>query len=33
MSLSGWITMILVLSGVWGGFLYLLIRAARRGND
>jgi len=33
MSLSGWITMILVLGGVWGGFIYLLVRAARRGND
>jgi hypothetical protein len=30
MTLSGWITMIVVLGGVWGGFGYLLVRAARR---
>jgi len=29
MSASGWIVMVLVLGGVWGGFVYLLIRTAR----
>jgi hypothetical protein len=28
-SLSGWIVMVLVLGGVWGGFVYLLIHTAR----
>jgi hypothetical protein len=32
MDTSGWITMIIVLVGVWGGFAYFLIHAARRGN-
>jgi len=33
MTASGWIMMILVLGGVWGGFVYLLAHSARRGND
>jgi hypothetical protein len=28
-SASGWIVMVLVLGGVWGGFVYLLIHTAR----
>jgi hypothetical protein len=32
MSASGWIMMIIVLGGVWGGFLYLLARSVRRGE-
>jgi len=31
MTASGWIMMVLVLGGVWGGFVYLLVRNARRG--
>lgn len=30
MSISGWIMMILVLGGVWGGFAYLLIQTIRQ---
>ena len=30
MSLSGWIMMIVVLGGVWGGFVYLLLKSARQ---
>ncbi len=30
MSISGWIMMILVLGGVWGGFVYLLIQTIRQ---
>jgi hypothetical protein len=33
MSASGWITMIVVLVGVWGGFIYLLAQTARRERD
>lgn len=32
MSLSGWIMMVLVLGGVWGGFVFLLLKSVRR-ND
>jgi hypothetical protein len=32
MRLSGWIMMIIVLGGVWGGFVYLLLKSARQGN-
>jgi hypothetical protein len=32
MATSGWITMIIVLVGVWGGFTYFLIHAARAGG-
>jgi hypothetical protein len=32
MSASGWIMMIAVLGGVWGGFVYLLVRSVRRGE-
>jgi len=30
MSLGGWITMTLVLLGIWGGFLYLLFQTIRQ---
>jgi hypothetical protein len=33
MSVSGWIMMIVVLGGVWGGFVYLLARSVRRGSE
>jgi hypothetical protein len=33
MDASGWITMIVVLGGVWGGFVYLLVRSVRRGEQ
>jgi len=33
MATSGWIMMIIVLAGVWGGFAYLLIHAARKGRE
>jgi len=33
MSASGWITMVLVLAGVWGGFAYLLVQSGRQGRD
>lgn len=32
MSASGWIMMLLVLGGVWGGFIYLLVRSVKRGE-
>jgi hypothetical protein len=32
MTASGWIMMLLVLGGVWGGFVYLLVRSVRRGE-
>jgi hypothetical protein len=31
MTVAGWVMMVLVLGGVWGGFVYLLAKAARRG--
>jgi hypothetical protein len=30
MQTSGWIMMVLVLGGVWGGFVYLLVRSVRQ---
>ncbi len=30
MSLAGWIMMVLVLGGVWGGFVYLLYRTVQQ---
>jgi hypothetical protein len=33
MSLSGWITMIVVLVGVWGGFALLLYRTVQRERE
>jgi hypothetical protein len=30
MSASGWIMMIIVLAGVWGGFVYLLFQSAKK---
>lgn len=33
MSASGWIVMVIVLAGVWGGFVYLLLQTAKRGRD
>ncbi len=33
MSLSGWITMVIVLGGVWGGFVYLLIKTMKQSRD
>jgi hypothetical protein len=32
-SLSGWITMVIVLGGVWGGFVYLLIKTMKQSRD
>lgn len=32
MSVSGWITMIVVLGGVWGGFVFLLLKSVRQGG-
>jgi len=29
-SLSGWITMVIVLGGVWGGFVYLLFKTMKQ---
>ncbi len=29
MSASGFITMVLVLAGIWGGFVYLLVQSAK----
>jgi hypothetical protein len=33
MSASGWIMMIVVLVGVWGGFGYLLVRTVKRDRE
>jgi len=30
MQTSGWIMMVLVLCGVWGGFVYLLVKSVRQ---
>jgi hypothetical protein len=30
MSASGWIMMVVVLGGVWGGFVYLLAKSVRQ---
>jgi len=32
-SLSGWITMVIVLGGVWGGFVYLLLKTMKQPGD
>jgi hypothetical protein len=32
-SLSGWITMVIVLGGVWGGFVYLLLKTMKQSED
>jgi hypothetical protein len=32
MAASGWVVMVLVLGGVWGGFVYLLARSVRQGR-
>jgi hypothetical protein len=32
MQASGWIMMVVVLGGVWGGFVYLLVKSARQGD-
>jgi hypothetical protein len=32
-SLSGWITMVIVLGGVWGGFVYLLFKTMKQSRD
>jgi hypothetical protein len=32
-SASGWIVMVVVLVGVWGGFVYLLLQTAKRSRD
>jgi hypothetical protein len=32
MSASGWITMALVLAGIWGGFIYLLVQSTKQEN-
>jgi hypothetical protein len=33
MGASGWITMVLVLTGVWGGFVYFLVQTVRQGPE
>jgi hypothetical protein len=33
MSIGGWIMMIIVLGGVWGGFIYLLLQVIKRQQD
>lgn len=33
MSASGWIMMVIVLVGVWGGFAYLLLETAKRNRE
>ncbi len=33
MSLSGWIMMIVVLGGVWGGFVYMLLETIKQKQD
>lgn len=33
MTAGGWIMMVLVLGGVWGGFVFLLAKTARRGPE
>ena len=33
MAISGWIIMILVLGGVWGGFVYLLLETIKQQKD
>ena len=33
MSISGWIMMIIVLGGVWGGFIYLLLQTIKQQGD
>ena len=30
MSASGWVTMVLVLVVIWGGFLYLLVKSTEQ---
>ena len=33
MTASGWITMVIVLGGVWGGFIYLLLQTVRQEEE
>jgi hypothetical protein len=33
MSASGWVTMVVVLVGVWGGFAFLLFRTVKRDRE
>lgn len=33
MSMSGWVTMTVVLLGVWGGFLYLLLQTVKQDGE
>jgi hypothetical protein len=33
MSAAGWIVMVLVLAGVWGGFIYLLLHTVRADRE
>jgi hypothetical protein len=33
MSASGWIMMALVLGGVWGGFVYLLLKSVKQEKE
>ena len=33
MSLSGWITMAVILGGVWGGFVFLLAKTLKQSRD
>jgi hypothetical protein len=33
MTASGWIMMVIVLGGVWGGFLYLLLQTVRQNKE
>ena len=33
MSITGWVMMILVLGGVWGGLVYLLLRTVQQPKE
>ena len=33
MSLGGWIMMLVVLGGVWGGFVYLLLETIKQKDN
>jgi len=33
MSIDGWIVMIVVLGGVWGGFVYLLFQVVKQQEE
>jgi len=33
MQTSGWIVMVVMLGGIWGGFIYLLVKSVRQGQQ